>query len=63
MGKNTGEISVEKEKNTKFVLGDFIQFAKEEYGCDITAKKCKYGNLFKDAFGVSFLEMRNVERK
>lgn len=44
-------------KDTMFDMDDFVKFAKKEFGYDITVEKCADADLFKDIFGVSFLEM------
>ncbi len=39
----------------KMVLDDFIKYAKEQFDCEISVKKCDKPDTFAGIFGASFL--------
>lgn len=39
----------------KMVLDDFIRYAKEQFDCEISVKKCDKPDTFASIFGASFL--------
>lgn len=39
----------------KMLLDDFIKYAKEQFDCDISIKKCDKPDTFAGIFGASFL--------
>ena len=39
----------------KMVLDDFIKYAKEQFDCEISVKKCDKPDTFASIFGASFL--------
>lgn len=46
----------------KMVLDDFIKYAKEQFDCEISVKKCDKPDTFASIFGASFLnEKKCVE--
>ena len=36
-------------------LDDFIKYAKEKFGCEVSVKMCEKPDTFADIFGASFL--------
>lgn len=44
-------------------LDDFIQYAKEQFGCDIFLKSCDRPDTFEKIFGTSFLNDDNNMEK
>lgn len=52
------EFAIQKEplKNRRMDLDDFINYAKERFGCDICVEPCNQADPFVQIFGVSFLE-------
>ena len=45
----------------KMVLDDFIKYAKEQFDCEISVKKCDKPDTFASIFGASFLNEKCVE--
>ena len=43
----------------KMVLDDFIRYAKEQFDCKISVKKCDKPDTFSGIFGASFLNDKN----
>ena len=43
----------------KMVLDDFIRYAKEQFDCEISVKKCDKPDTFASIFGASFLNDKN----
>lgn len=43
----------------KMVLDDFIRYAKEQFDCEISVKKCGKPDTFSGIFGASFLNDKN----
>lgn len=43
----------------KMELDDFIKYAKEQFGCEISVKKCDAPDTFASIFGASFVEENN----
>lgn len=43
----------------KMVLDDFIRYAKEQFDCKISVKKCDKPDTFASIFGTSFLNDKN----
>ena len=39
----------------KMELDDFIKYAKEKFGCEVSVKMCEKPDTFADIFGASFL--------
>lgn len=44
----------------KMVLDDFIRYAKEQFDCEISIKKCDNPDTFASIFGASFLNDKNL---
>ena len=49
------------EADEKMVLDDFIKYAKEQFDCEISVKKCDKPDTFASIFGASFLNEKCVE--
>lgn len=47
------------ESDGKMVLDDFIRYAKEQFDCEISVKKCDKPDTFASIFGASFLNDKN----
>ncbi|MDD6482786.1 MAG: hypothetical protein PUF65_11075 [Lachnospiraceae bacterium] len=47
----------------KMVLDDFIKYAKEQFDCEISAKKCDSPDTFAGIFGASFLNDKSSTEK
>ena len=45
----------------KMVLDDFIKYAKEQFDCEISVKKCDSPDTFAGIFGASFLSTEKVD--
>ena len=49
----------------KMELDDFIKYAKEKFGCEVSVKMCEKPDTFADIFGASFLNdneyMENID--
>lgn len=45
----------------KMMLDDFIRYAKEQFDCGISVKKCNNPDTFASIFGTSFLNDDNSE--
>ena len=45
----------ENRQIEKMVLDDFIRYAKEQFDCEISVKKCDKPDTFDSIFGASFL--------
>ena len=45
----------------KMMLDDFIQYAKEQFDCDIFLKYCEKPDTFESLFGASFLNDEQYE--
>lgn len=45
----------------KMMLDDFIQYAKEQFDCDIFLKYCEKTDTFESIFGASFLNGEQYE--
>lgn len=45
----------------KMMLDDFIRYAKEQFDCEISVKKCNKPDTFASIFGTSFLNDNNSE--
>ena len=43
----------------KMELDDFIRYAKEQFDCEISVKKCDKPDTFTSVFGASFLNDKN----
>ena len=45
------------------ILDDFIKYAKEQFGCEISVKKCDKPDTFAGIFGASFLNDKDCVEK
>jgi len=49
----------------KMELDDFIKYAKEKFGCEVSVKMCEKPDTFADIFGANFLNdneyMENID--
>lgn len=54
------KIFIKEDKQVeKMALDDFIRYAKEQFDCEISVKKCNKPDTFASIFGVSFLNDKN----